>query len=134
MLPDNASRLPHILLAEDIPAYLERITRLFDHLSLAFVHALDGQQAIEYIEDLANPLDLLVTDLDMPRRNGWHVIESLRHHRGVHVPIIMQTGEAAYPWVQTQAADLGIVLIDKIHVDIRLVGAVEAALRLENGR
>jgi CheY-like chemotaxis protein len=126
-------RAPHILLAEDIPAYLDRIVRLFEHLELSFISALDGQLAIDYIADLGRPLDLLITDLDMPRRNGWHVIEALRSHRGDAVPIIMQTGEAAYPWVQEQAANLGIVLIDKIHVDIRLVPAVEEALRLGDG-
>jgi CheY-like chemotaxis protein len=127
---DDASAVHHVLLAEDIPAYLDRIIGLFRHESLRFISALDGQQAIDYIEDLSRPLDLLVTDLDMPRRTGWHVIESLRELRP-HVPVIMQTGEAAYPWVIEQAAELGIVLIDKIHVDLRLVTAVEEALGLQ---
>lgn len=118
----------YVLLAEDIRMYLDRIIGLFNHESLRFVSALDGQEAIDYIEDAAQPLHLLVTDLDMPRRTGWHVIESLRKHRGDDVPIIMQTGEAQYPWVKEQAAELGIVLIDKIHVDLLLVAAVEKAL------
>jgi CheY-like chemotaxis protein len=124
---DTESEALHVLLAEDIPAYLDRIIGLFNHDFLRFISARDGQEAIDYIEDLSKPLHLLVTDLDMPRRTGWHVIESLREHRP-NVPVIMQTGEAAYPWVQTQAQELGIVLIDKIHVDISLVAAVEKAL------
>jgi CheY-like chemotaxis protein len=120
----------HVLLAEDIPLYLARIIGLFTHERLRFVGAADGQEAIEYIEDVSRPLDLLITDLDMPRRSGWHVIEALRNHRGPQVPVIMQTGEAAYPWVKKQAGDLGIVLIDKIHVDLALVPAVEQALGL----
>jgi CheY-like chemotaxis protein len=125
----EAVRIHHVLLAEDIPAYLDRIIGLFQHAALRFISAYDGQEAIDYIEDLSHPLDLLVTDMDMPRRTGWHVIESLRELRP-HVPVIMQTGEAAFPWVQEQAADLGIVLIDKIHMDIKLVGAVHEALGL----
>ena len=120
----------HVLLAEDIPNYLTRIIGLFSDERLRFVSAIDGQEAIDYIEDLARPLHLLITDLDMPRRSGWHVIEALRRHRGEDVPIIMQTGEAAYPWVRKQADELGIVLIDKIHVDLSLVAAVEEALGL----
>ncbi len=134
MTLDAAGRPPHILLAEDIPAYLDRIVGLFDHLDLVMNRAIDGQEAIEYIEDLQRPLDLLITDLDMPRRNGWHVIESLRRHRGEAVPVIIQSGDAKYPEVQAQAAALGILLIDKIHVDIRLVAAVEQALTLDAAR
>lgn len=119
-----------MLLAEDIPAYMERIIGLFRGQALRFIGAADGQEAIEYIEDLARPLDLLITDLDMPRRTGWHVIEALRQHRGAHVPVIMQTGEAAYPWVVRQAEALGIVLIDKSHVDIRLVAETHRLLQI----
>ena len=42
----------------------------------------------------------------------------------------MQTGEAQYDWVQTRAAEMEIELIDKIHVDTRLVDAVRRALQL----
>ena len=123
-------RRPHVLLAEDIAPYLDRMRNLFKDLDMEFIDALDGQYAIEYIEDLDKPLDLLVTDLDMPRKTGWDVIKSLRSVRGEHVPIIMQTGEAAYPWVKEQAAELGIVLIDKMHVDIRLVAEIRVALKI----
>ena len=124
---DNSAR-HQVLLAEDIAAYMDRIRALFDHLPIDFIAAFDGQQAIDHIEDMERRIDLLVTDLDMPRRTGWDVIKTLRELRGEAIPIIMQTGEAAYPWVKEQAAELGIVLIDKIHVDIRLVSAVCEAL------
>lgn len=124
-----AGRL-HVLLAEDIAAYRERISAMLGGLALELVGAADGQEAIEYIEDLSRPLHLLITDLDMPRRTGWHVIEALVAQRGADVPVIMQTGEAAYPWVQERAAALGIVLIDKAHVDISLVASVRSALGL----
>ncbi len=101
----NDRQLMHVLLAEDIPAYLDRIISLFKHECLNFISVLDGQEAIDYIQDLSKPLDLLVTDMDMPRRTGWHVIESLRELRP-EVPVIMQTGEAAYPWVKAQAHEL----------------------------
>jgi CheY-like chemotaxis protein len=127
---DLSGQRPHVLLAEDLPAYLERIVGLFTDLEINLITANDGQEAIEYIQDLGRPLDLLITDLDMPRRTGWHVIEALRVHRGEDVPVIIQSGDARYPEVQSKAAALGIVLIDKIHVDIRLIAATAQALRL----
>lgn len=129
MALDKQARL-HILLAEDIEAYMNRIMALFTHLPLEVIPAADGQHAIDYIVDVSRRLDLLVTDLDMPRRTGWQVIEALREHRGEAVPVIMQTGEASYPWVQAQAQALGVVLIDKAHVDIGLVRTVCQVLNL----
>ena len=67
----------------------------------------------------------------MPRRTGWHVIEALQLHRGGGVPVIIQSGDARYPEVQAQAAALGIPLIDKVHVDTRLIAAVVQALSLD---
>jgi CheY-like chemotaxis protein len=121
----------HILLAEDFPQFMTRLLDLLAPVGANVASATDGAQAIEYVLDTANPLHLLITDLDMPRRTGWHVIEAVRKHRGPDLPIIMQTGEASYPWVKVQARELGIVLIDKVDIDVKLVPAVRKALLIE---
>ncbi len=119
----------HILLAEDYPEFTERILALLEPLGATITAVPDGYEAVAYIEDLSNPLALVITDLTMPRRTGWHVIEATRRHR-VDVPVIMQSGEAADRWVQKQASDLGVVLIDKMHIDAGLPPAVRDALNL----
>jgi CheY-like chemotaxis protein len=121
----------HVLLAEDFPEFMQRIVGLLSPIGVTLASATNGADAIDYVRDLANPLHLLVTDLDMPKRTGWHVIEAVRKHRGDAVPIIMQTGEATYPWVKVQAKELGIVLIHKPDIDALLVPAVRKALGLE---
>jgi CheY-like chemotaxis protein len=121
----------HILLAEDFPEFMQRLLNLLEPVGCTIASAVNGADAIDYVRDLANPLHLLVTDLDMPKRTGWHVIEAVRKHRGEEIPIIMQTGEATYPWVKVQAKELGIVLIHKPDIDVRLVPAVRKALRLD---
>jgi CheY-like chemotaxis protein len=120
----------HVLLAEDFPEFMERLLGLLTPVGLNIASATNGADAIDYVRDLANPLHLLITDLDMPKRTGWHVIEAVRKHRGDSVPIIMQTGEATYPWVKVQARELGIVLIHKPDIDSLLVPAVRKALAL----
>jgi CheY-like chemotaxis protein len=121
----------HVLLAEDFPDFMERLLGLLCPIGLNIASATNGADAIDYVRDLANPLHLLITDLDMPKRTGWHVIEEVRKHRGLDVPIIMQTGEATYPWVKVQAKELGIVLIHKPEIDVLLVPAVRRALTLD---
>ena len=120
-----------ILLAEDIPAYMDRIISILGVLPVRVTGAYDGLEAINFVEDADHPIDLLLTDMDMPKHTGWQVIEAFRSQRG-DLPIIMQTGEAAYDWVKDKAAELGIVLIDKIHVDLRLVESVRELLRIED--
>ncbi len=121
---------PHVLLAEDFPEFMRRLHALLEPVGVRLASATNGEDAISYVRELANPLHLLITDLDMPKRTGWHVIEAVRKHRGPDLPIIMQTGEASYPWVKVQAHELGIVLIDKVDVPLRLVPAVREALSL----
>ncbi|HXH20605.1 MAG TPA: response regulator [Dehalococcoidia bacterium] len=119
-----------MLLAEDFPDFMERLLDLLAPFGLNIAAASNGADAIDYVRDLTNPLHLLITDLDMPKRTGWHVIEAVRKHRGPDVPIIMQTGEATYPWVKVQAKELGIVLIHKPDIDELLIPAVCRALDL----
>jgi CheY-like chemotaxis protein len=119
------------LLAEDFPDFMLRLRILLEAVEVDLACFLNGEDAIAHVRDRDNVLDLVITDLDMPRRNGWQVIEAVRRHRGAELPIIIQTGEASYPWVRTQARELGVVLIDKRDIDRRLVPAVRRALALD---
>jgi CheY-like chemotaxis protein len=117
-----------VLVAEDYSDFRARILALLEPLDLACVPARNGRQAIEVLRDLSRELHLLITDMDMPVHTGWEVIEAAREHRGLDLPIIMQTGEAKYTYVRRRAAEFGIVLIDKKEIDELLVPAVRQAL------
>ena len=126
----TALREHTVLVAEDYSDFRARILALLQPLELACVPASNGRQAIEVVQDLSRELHLLITDMDMPVHTGWEVIEAVREHRGLDLPIIMQTGEAKYTYVRRRAAEFGIVLIDKKEIDELLVPAVRLALRL----
>ena len=119
-----------VLIAEDYADFRARLLGLLEPLALECIAVSNGHKAIEVLRDLSQELHLVVTDLDMPVHTGWDVIEAARAHRGEALPIIMQTGEAKYPYVIRKAGDYGIVLIDKTDVNVRLVPAVTEALRL----
>ncbi|HWA26905.1 MAG TPA: response regulator transcription factor [Lacunisphaera sp.] len=55
----------------------------------ALAEAADGEEGLARIEELRPELILL--DVDMPRRNGWETLETLRR-RGHHQPVVMLTG------------------------------------------
>jgi CheY-like chemotaxis protein len=119
--------LKHILVAEDNLAYRERIIALVEPLGYPCIPAVDGREAIEVVRDLARDLSLLITDMEMPHNSGWDVIRAVREHRD-GLPIIMQTGNAQYSYVHRRAAELDIVLIDKVDIPRRLVVATQEAL------
>ena len=120
---------PSVLIAEDYPEFRARLVALLEPLELNCIPVANGKLAIDVIQDASHPLDLLITDMDMPVNTGWEVIEACRQHRG-DLPIIMQTGEARYTYVKRRAGEFGIPLIDKLDVDVQLVPAVRDALRL----
>jgi two-component system chemotaxis response regulator CheY len=57
------------------------------------VEAEDGQAALEWLEH--NEVDLIITDINMPRLDGFELIERLRAEQRRHVdrPILVLTTE-----------------------------------------
>ncbi len=121
---------PVVLVAEDYPDFRAGLLDLLEPLGLTCVPASNGRQAIEVLEDVSKVVHLVITDMDMPVHTGWEVIEAAYKHRGRELPIIMQTGEAYYTYVQRRAEKLGVVLIHKIDVNVHLLPAVREALSL----
>jgi len=86
--PPLASKL-RILVAED-----ERLAALVVEDALLeqgyhVVLACDGKEALDLAE--TNDFDVLLTDLAMPRVNGWELISRLRDRRAA-LPVVVMTG------------------------------------------
>lgn len=66
-----------------------------DEIDLEFVQ--DGDLAIERLLDATKPLpDLVLLDLNMPRRSGVEVLQAVRpHHASEILPIVTLTTSAA---------------------------------------
>jgi len=117
-----------VLIAEDYPDFRARLLSILEPLALDCIPVSNGRLAIDVLQDLSRDLHLLITDMDMPVHNGWEVIEAARTHRGHALPIVMQTGEARYPYVRRKAEQFGITLIDKTDIHDLLLPAVQRAL------
>ncbi len=122
---------PNVLIAEDYPDFRARLLALLVPFDFNCIPVANGRLAIEVLRDLTQDLQLLITDMDMPVNTGWEVIEAAREHRGAALPIIMQTGEARYSYVQRRAQEFGIPLIDKVDIDVHLAPAVRQALGID---
>ena len=64
-------------------------------LQFELIHVTDGEKAVEYLRKLTNgnggpSLDLVLLDLNLPKRDGWEVLEELRSVPTEHpVPVII---------------------------------------------
>jgi two-component system, chemotaxis family, response regulator Rcp1 len=78
-----AKRKPCILLAEDDQDdfYFFQLAMEKCAGEINLIHAVDGDAAMAYLEDTSTPNpDLIVTDLKMPKINGFELLEWLKQH------------------------------------------------------
>jgi len=108
--PSEASRKPGILVVDDDAGIRENIADLLSSENYEVVSAANADEAMRVLE--SQRIDLLLTDFQMPGRNGVELIEVARraNHR---VPAILMT---AYLYVFEQMDERrreGVTLLRK---------------------
>ena len=108
--PSEASRKPGILVVDDDAGIRENIADLLSSENYEVVSAANADEAMRVLE--SQRIDLLLTDFQMPGRNGVELIEAARraNHRA---PAILMT---AYLYVFEQMDERrreGVTLLRK---------------------
>ena len=124
-MPDRARR---VLLAED-DRFLRRAAeaRLRRH-GLEVLTATDGEEALRLAR--AEPLDLILLDVVMPKLQGFEVLKALKQDEATaHIPVIVLSNLGQERDV-AQAKALGaLAFLVKAHLSLQdLVDRVDAAL------
>ena len=93
-----------ILVVDDDPLSLKNISNLLGEEGYRVEVARDGIEALDYLK--IDSFDLILTDIFMPRCNGFGLLENAKK-LSPHTPVIFMT---AYPTSdpQTKAASLGV--------------------------
>lgn len=81
--------MAHILLIDDDQSLTRALRLSLEKLGHAVVEAVDGNQGLAAFK--AQPVDLVITDLIMPEKEGVETIRALRKLRP-NLPIIAITG------------------------------------------
>jgi len=82
-----------ILTADDSPSMRQMIAFTLENAGYRVIEAVDGQEALERLSTAA--VQMLVTDLNMPRLDGIELIKRVRTlPQYKYVPIIMVTTES----------------------------------------
>ncbi len=79
-----------ILIADDSRAVRQLLKMVIQrHLDCDLMEAEDGQEAYEKLK--AEPCDILITDINMPRMNGLSLIGRVRNELNLRIPIVIVT-------------------------------------------
>ena len=111
-----------VLYAEDDPLVLGNTTKTLSYLFKTVLSACDGEEAIGILEK--QPVDVLITDYVMPKRNGFEVIcEAKKRYPNI---IVFVTSSYTDTDILLKCMPLGITeyLVKPISYD-RLVQALE---------
>jgi chemotaxis protein histidine kinase CheA/ActR/RegA family two-component response regulator len=88
---DHAYR--RVLLADDSISVRRFVGQMLEKAGFQVVTAVDGQDALERLTEIT--VDAVITDLEMPRVNGYALIEDLRRRRSTRdVPVVVLTTRA----------------------------------------
>ena len=79
-----------VLLADDDVTVRYLMQAALQQAGLSVTLACDGEEAIRMFD--ASPHDMVMLDVEMPRKNGYEVCSYLRKKIGNELPIIMVTG------------------------------------------
>ena len=85
------SDAPVILVAEDNEVFLKMISTVLERAGFSVLSTNDGQHALEMFEVFYDDVDLILTDLMMPRINGLELCERVKKEKP-GVPLVLITG------------------------------------------
>jgi signal transduction histidine kinase len=115
---EQATTLPEgeetIMLVEDEPAVRQIVTELLEQQGYTVVTAVNGEDALRFLESDRVPadLDLLLTDIVMPRLTGTALAEKVKT-RYTDVKVIFMSGYADESLVKRGALEAGMAFIQK---------------------
>jgi two-component system cell cycle sensor histidine kinase/response regulator CckA len=80
-----------VLVVEDEEALRRAAQRLLTRHGYDVLVAVDGEEALDIVEDNVQRIDVILSDVVMPRRSGTSLYQEL-HRRGVTKPFVFMSG------------------------------------------
>lgn len=124
--------MARILVVEDEAAVRAVATRTLEHLGYEVIAVADGLAALEKFRAESDRVDLVLTDVVMPRMGGVELAQALREERP-DLPLVFMSGYTGRetPW-NGNIAELGPML-EKPFTRAGLAGAIRKELDQPRG-
>ncbi len=92
---EQTPRRTSILVAEDSDFFRNQVTKTLESEGFNVIGAVDGKDAWERLETAFDAIDLIITDIEMPRMNGLDLARAIRSNANTsQLPIIALTSLA----------------------------------------
>ncbi len=125
-----------ILVADDDPIIRQIASTLLSKAGYSVTEVEDGVAALERLnsDDPDDHVDLIISDLDMPRLNGYDLLRLARGApRTAALPIVVLTGEEE-PETEAKLIEEGADDYIRKPIDpVRFIARVKAVLRRAGG-
>lgn len=129
----TASVHGRILLAEDTLFFRKAMSKILENQGYEVISAVDGKEAYELLTQSEAPFDLIVSDIEMPRTNGFQLAEMVRQNPHTsHLPLLAISSRAENDFVAEGKKAGFDVFLEKLQPDV-LVGAVTDLLNRKRG-
>ena len=116
-----------ILVVDDEPSVRESARRMLERTGYRVLVADNGSDALALLEQHANEIDIVFTDLVMPELGGSALAERMRE-RGIAIPVIFASGYAEHPVVRHRPLPQGATLLQKPYAIDELRHAIRGLL------
>ncbi len=101
-------RVINVMIVDDSPSVRHITSKLIKNAGWQVVLAKDGLEALETLQAAENLPDVVLTDVEMPRMDGYELLASIKNHETLQqVPVIMITSRASEKH-QQKAVELGV--------------------------
>ena len=99
-MPGTGRERLHVLLVEDSPADAELVREALDEAGSdsELVVAPDASVALAHLDDPARRPHIVLLDLRLPGRSGFHVLEHIKKSEALrHIPVLVLSSSIAPP-------------------------------------
>lgn len=122
-----------VLVVEDEPAIRRAAERALSVHGYKVVLASDGDEALRIIREPESGIDLIISDLVMPRKGGRELFEALRTS-GCEIPLILTSGYSARDVEESAGLEGQVPFLHKPWTLVELLTSVRSALEGNNAQ
>ena len=121
------SKIVNIMIVDDSPSVRHVNSKLIKNAGMQAIIAKDGLEALEMLQTFEELPDVILTDVEMPRMDGYELLASLKRTENLRsVPVVMITSRTSDKHRQ-KALDLGVSeYLTKPYEDTKLLGIIKS--------
>jgi len=120
------SKILTVLVVDDSPSVRHLTSKVIKNASMKAIVAKDGLEALEILQNPAKLPNVILTDVEMPRMDGYELLASLKKQETLReIPVVMITSRAGEKH-RKKAFDLGVSeYLTKPFEDAKLIGIIK---------